>query len=1119
MTRTLGAEMQFPDHDENGFETILAELLLRRQRGQSLDEEELKRKYPDYADSIVEFLRSDELANAAFEKLREDGPAGRALLSTCGGSAFVPGQFPSVGERASYFGEYQLLEEIGRGGMGIVYKARQKNLNRTVALKMIISGHLASDVEVDRFRREARAAATLQHPNIISIHEIGVHNGHHFFTMDYVEGESLTDRLRKGYLPGMEAARLLESLALAVQHAHEQGVLHRDLKPANILLDESGTPHITDFGLAKLENTEGRETLDELTRSGQIFGTPSYMSPEQAAGKHKLITVATDIYSLGAVLYACVGGRAPFVAESTVETLRQVIHDPPLRVRLLNPRVSKDLENVCQKALSKLPRDRYPTALALAEEARRFQQGRPVLARPIPMLTRVVRWSRRNVAAASLVGLLAFLMVSIPLTAILYARAERIRADREEKLRHLADHEARSAEAARLEMGLALESEKLALAKAAEALHVARWNAYRSSLYPMFQAFKDREFGSLQQMLHTSEQLGNREFFGWEWRFLSKTVDRHFALHEFDTAYQYLQYDSTQQRIAFRCEDGQVDIRNASDLSLLRSLPGQDQQFFDWHPSQPLLAVATGANQLQVWDTDSGTLVAEFQATGQKNIMNQRRGVAWHPSGKIIALGGYQRIDVFAMDGGDSSQLDCLYYAPQLDWHPEGILIAVGGSNGVQVIDTDANQGLWHHFRRRVGVGDVKWDTEGRLLAAAWDYPDYCVTVYDLEGQEQSRLNLKHGVSSIYWDAPSRELLAAGADQQVHWWPIEQDSPRHSTTIHAAVVVCMDVDPVAEIATSLDKSGRVRQFPIHPPPLYDFQLDVPVGNSRVWRCLWHPTNDDLICLQSGNFVHIIDVSLGQIIRSVNSDSGFCVADWHANKSTIAAIEHDGTIRNTDVRSGTEVKSFRASSHSFTATLSWDSTGTQLLVGTGQFPFEENDYTAEVIDVASGSRKFFGSFNRRSVARLSPDAKRVAVHAHEAAKIQVWDLNSGALLSESPPQPGFLEQMAFHPAGRFLALGGDGGILSVWDTQSTEFVRKGNAHAASIRSISWSPDGNRLLTSADDNTLKIWSGETFELIATLDTEMGAAADWSPDGSKIATCTANGKLRVYSSVDSK
>lgn len=213
--------MQSHDDKDDRFELILAELLLRRQRGQRLEVEELKREYPQFADSIVEFLRSDELANAAFNRLKEIGYGALTLASTRAGSTFVPAALPAIGDRATYFGEYQLLEEIGRGGMGVVYKARQKNLNRIVALKMILSGSLASDVEVDRFRREARAASALSHSNVVSIHDFGEHQGHHFFTMDFVEGESLTDRLREGFMPALEAARLLEISAHAVHHAHE----------------------------------------------------------------------------------------------------------------------------------------------------------------------------------------------------------------------------------------------------------------------------------------------------------------------------------------------------------------------------------------------------------------------------------------------------------------------------------------------------------------------------------------------------------------------------------------------------------------------------------------------------------------------------------------------------------------------------------------------------------------------------------------------------------------------------------------------------------------------------------------------------------------------------------
>ena len=224
-----------------------------------------------------------------------------------------------------YFGDYQLLEEIARGGMGVVFKARQTSLNRTVALKMILAGKLASPVLVQRFQTEAEAAANLKHPNIVAIHEVGEHEGQHYFSMDYIEGQTLAERMRQGPMPLKQAARCVQTIAGAIHYAHQRGVLHRDLKPSNILLDRQGQPHVTDFGLAKLV-----EQGSSLTQSQDVMGTPSYMAPEQAAGDMKQLTTAADIYSLGAILYELLTGRPPFRAGTGLETMRQVMEQDPV---------------------------------------------------------------------------------------------------------------------------------------------------------------------------------------------------------------------------------------------------------------------------------------------------------------------------------------------------------------------------------------------------------------------------------------------------------------------------------------------------------------------------------------------------------------------------------------------------------------------------------------------------------------------------------------------------------------------------------------------------------------------------------------------------------------------
>ncbi|MBI2807217.1 MAG: serine/threonine protein kinase [Planctomycetes bacterium] len=294
------------------------------------------------------------------------------------------------------FGEYEILGEIARGGMGVVYRARQTALDRIVALKMILAGRLANADEVQRFRTEAEAAARLQHPNLVTVHEVDEIDGQHFFTMEFIEGMSLDQRLIQGPLAGKPAARYVRILARAVHYAHKQGILHRDLKPSNVLIDADDEPHITDFGLAKRLGEGG----SGKTRTGAVLGTPSYMSPEQAQGKTAEIGPAADIYSLGAILYELVTGRPPFRAETPLDTVMQVIDQEPVPPRLLNANVEHDLETICLKCLTKDPHQRYASAEELGEDLQRYLDGDSIHARSLNMFDRLAHVLERDTHTA-----------------------------------------------------------------------------------------------------------------------------------------------------------------------------------------------------------------------------------------------------------------------------------------------------------------------------------------------------------------------------------------------------------------------------------------------------------------------------------------------------------------------------------------------------------------------------------------------------------------------------------------------------------------------------------------------------------------------------------------------
>jgi tetratricopeptide (TPR) repeat protein len=334
------------------------------------------------------------------------------------------------------FGDYELIEEIARGGMGVIYRARQVNLGREVAVKLMLHGALASAEEVDRFRAEAAAAASLKHPNIVAIHEVGEQDGQYYFSMDLIQGQDLATLTRDGPWPAHRAGEVMVRVAEAVQHAHEHGVLHRDLKPSNIILDAEGSPHVTDFGLARRFDQAAT-----LTQTGQMLGTPGFMPPEQAGAGNAPLDRRADVYSLGAVLYYLLTGRPPFIGQSAPDVLRQVVAQEPVSPRLLNPAVPKDLETICLKCLSKEVEKRYPDTRDVAADLGRFLRHEPILARPINRVQRAARWARRNPSSARLVALVGLLLALLGLGAIL--SVQRLQRDRRTEARLRAEAETR----------------------------------------------------------------------------------------------------------------------------------------------------------------------------------------------------------------------------------------------------------------------------------------------------------------------------------------------------------------------------------------------------------------------------------------------------------------------------------------------------------------------------------------------------------------------------------------------------------------------------------------------------------------------------------------------------
>jgi eukaryotic-like serine/threonine-protein kinase len=408
-------------HDPR-FDRILAAYIEALEAGQDATVETWIRRYPEFETPLREFIASNRRLDQIVPRTTDHTPAdvnARTIGHSVPSGDAEPAD-PALPDRLRYFGDYELTEEVARGGTGVVYRGRQVSLNRPVAVKMILAAELASPDDVARFELEAQAAANLDHPGIVPIYEIGKRDGRHYFSMKFIAGESLAQRLKKRTaaqptLPlktaeARDAVRLVAAVARAVHFAHQRGIIHRDLKPANILIDEQGQPHVTDFGLAKRVSDDS-----ELTHTGTIVGTPSYMAPEQAKGNSRGVTTAADIYGLGAILYASLANRPPFEGNSPLETLLKVQQEPHEKLGRFCPAIDSALESVCDKCLAKDPEARYRSAGELADDLERWLNGEPIYAAPPDLSTLLWRWlaaNFRSVIGVGLLGLVTGVLVS-----------------------------------------------------------------------------------------------------------------------------------------------------------------------------------------------------------------------------------------------------------------------------------------------------------------------------------------------------------------------------------------------------------------------------------------------------------------------------------------------------------------------------------------------------------------------------------------------------------------------------------------------------------------------------------------------------------------------------------
>ncbi len=654
---------------------------------------------------------------------------------------------PPAPVRGVRMGDYEIFEEIARGGMGVVYRARQVSLDRVVAVKMVLGGTAGGGEAIARFKTEAAAAAGLRHPNIVAIYETGEEDGMHFFSMEFIEGQPLSTRMREGPLPAREAAAMLEKIARAAAYAHEHGVVHRDLKPSNVLLDSAGEPRVTDFGLAKRLGSG-----DDLTLSGQVLGSPGYLAPEQARGQGNKAGPLVDVYGIGAILYHALTGRAPFVGEDAVAILRQVERDDPPSLRLLNPGVPPELEAVALKCVAREPERRYESAQEVADELRRWLDGKPVLAKPMSRLAKGARWVRRNpvVAGASLAVFVALAAVAIIST---------ISARRLEKSRNEETVQRERAVKARLAAEESAEKMRASL-YAADMPQVQRW-------------LSEGDLHKARLLLNAHRPApGQRDLRGWEWRRLWRESlgDELASCFSGRDGLTGLAFSPDGSHVAM-CS-GAVTVWDTATLTLQKSSPPGSLSSLAFSPDGSVIFYGDAYGVVHHWLWRGDEPPAKLFRVPQGFAR-----VAVSPSGDVLAVGTGTRQPgtpdgvTSLHDAKTGALLRTLAESGgMVEFSRDGALLATGAHKGAVKLWDPRTGELRRTFTGLPLVTVMRFSTDGRWLVVSRSTG----TCRILNVETGEARDATPGYTPSVWGAalsPDGTKLATGSlDQSVRLW-------------------------------------------------------------------------------------------------------------------------------------------------------------------------------------------------------------------------------------------------------------------------------------------------------------------------------------------------------------
>lgn len=1043
---------------------------------------------------------------------------------------------PAPADVKEQLGNYELIRQVGRGGMGVVFLARDLRLNRQVALKLILAGKLASQIEIKRFLAEGEASARLDHPGIVPIYEIGSSEGRHFLVMKWVEGGTLASRLEAGTsMTPRQAVVFMAKVARAVHHAHQRGVLHRDIKPGNILVESDGEPWVTDFGLARR-----LDDPSELTVTGSVVGSPSYMAPEQASGRNHEVTVATDVYSLGAVLYHVLTGRPPFMGHSVLETLRAVVEQDPAPMGQLKPGLDRDLCTLCMKALSKEPGSRYASALELAQDMESWLRGEPIRARPVGPAGQLKRWIRRHQAIAFLLS--CGLLGGVAFVGMLVRSGQQLRRER--------DHARRMELRAETNAFQALREARRAETNALE----ARLNLYSVDIHAAAGFVESGQVGPALELLKQHiPQAGGPDLRGFEWGLLARwcAQDAARVLHGHTRPVETLAV-SPDGRVLATGDASDIFLWSLPKLEKLSAIPdrlhlGQmDEKMIQGVNAirkNPALGVRLALGGASLEGVINRSRPDKAHATGGLRFSKDGSRLAssgkeefvklWDATNRVMT--GWQETanaDLAWLPGGALLVLETHARAPQLAH-------IVNAETGEIVADTDfkalrlvaSNDGQsfvsWEPgsvFVRRdlkdmriLGKQQVGAQHVERLACSwtgqvvAWVTPAdpqvLEMRTFDAPGKAIQTARLSSPILSIAFGPEGKRIACGLRDSSVMIFEVDTGRELHRYLGHQAEVLSVDWTPSGELVSG-GRDGTVRVWKADTSP----RVETLPGRFSTMTAA---TRKPWIAVAAGRGGMQVIEPGGDLVCTLAESDGFQGVSFQSEDAVLLGL--------------------RTPSAGLSVLRRWTLPSGQIL-DTTEISLEEQVTPRGYAPVTGDQMILVGSFDAMRVTLGHPE-KRERLNQGQvglsgvrsmlpggrfAARVRsggilVWEIESGRRLARLPyPDTWGSESLLGTPDGNLLVSGDSDNAIRIWDIATGKLTRTLLGHISPVKCLAISPDGRTLVSVGADGGGRFWSLSTGrELMSFTRGQAYSQLAFTPQGDRLVGLTHAGQLRVWDS----